>query len=141
VEEKRRPLWSSSTATRVELYCSAHATEDHEKVLTALLNVIPEELRKRYLPAIEITKTVGYHGNPITIYRLVIEGIDANEIFKHVVSSLSEEDKEHISSTLRSRLEGRRLHMRVSKQWAYLGKLRVHEGDDVIKMVFTLGHT
>jgi len=141
VEERRKTLWSSSIATRVELSCSAHATENEEKVLAALLNVVPGSLRERYAQAVGVARTVGYHGNPITIYHLIIEGPDANEVFKHVVSSLSEDDKEYVESTLRSRLEGHKLYIRISKQWAYLGGLKVHEGDDVIRIVFTLKRT
>jgi len=138
VEERPKTLWSSSTATRVELSCSAHATEDEGKVLTALLNIIPESLREQYASAVETTRTMGYHGNPITIYRLVVEGPDANEIFKHIALSLGEEDRKYIESTLSSRLERCRLYIRVSKQWAYLRRLKVYEGDDVIRIVFTL---
>ena len=138
MEGRRKTLWSSSAATRAELSCSAHATEDEGKVLAALLNVVPENLREQYAQAVETTRTMGYHGNPITIYRLVVEGPDANKIFEHVASSLSEEDREYVDSTLSDRLEGRKLYIRVSKQWAYLGRLKVYEGDDVIKIIFTL---
>ncbi len=120
---------------RVELSCFAHATEDEGKVLQALSNVLPERLRGSQRVAITEAKVEGHHGNPIIIVTARVRGQDAAAIFEYILEKLSAEDKAYISSTLKARRAGGRLYLRLDKQLAFLGVLRISEGDDVIKVV------
>ena len=122
---------------RLTLSTSAHSTEDEGKVEEALLNVLPSELRRS--AQVEKTRVVGHYGNPIVIMRLELKGDEAHRAFRHIVSSLDDLDKRLILSTLDLRLdEGGRLYLRLSKQDAYLGRLMLYEGDDIIKLVVKL---
>lgn len=123
------------TPVRIELSCSVHATEDENKVLKALWNLLPEHLRGSNKVSISSVKTRGYHGNPILIVNASISGPDAREVLEHLLSRMSNEDKTYLSTTLSARLQGGKLYMRLNKQKAYAGVIRLSEGDDVIRVV------
>jgi len=103
----------------------AHATEDLEKVKTAMENALgPQELK--------ILKTEGVHGNPIVILEAEIS--DPQEV-PRFLSRLSREDLETILRTLDNRVdEGCNLFIKLDKQSAFGGLLRLDQGDDVISV-------
>ncbi len=120
---------------RVELAAHAHATESVEKVEKALVNLVPPEAR----PRVKIVKSVmeGHYSNPITRITAVVEGGDAEALLRHLASMLDEREKAVLEATLESRYDERegRLYIRLGKQEAYLGKARLLEGDDVVRLV------
>ena len=124
---------------RIELSTSAHATEDLSKVKQALLSLIPAE----YRGSIEIEETVyeGHYGNPITRLVVRLKGKKADRVFKYIVSSLSDTDRNILKATLKNRVDERgHLYMRISKQDASQGKITLYEGDDVIRIVVTIDY-
>ena len=128
------------TPVLVELSCSVHATESEEKVLRALRNVLPAHLRESQRVTISEIRVQGYHGNPIVVIHARARGREASDIYRHIVEKLSAEDRAYIASTLKARRAGEKLYLRLDKQLAFLGVLRVNEGDDVIKVVVHFGH-
>lgn len=123
---------------RVSYRVIAHATEDLEKVGEALLNTIPPHLRERV--EIDAVKTRGYYGNEIVILSLTLKKKRAKEALKWVLCSLPPGDREFLISTLGMRADARssHLHIRLDKQEAYLGRIRLSEGSDVIKIEATI---
>lgn len=120
-------------AASVELVASCHATEDCGRVLAALKNLMPPHLRDRVIFLEEQQK--GYYGNPITIIRAsIIE--EAGEALSYIASNLPESEKRVLGLTLDLRYDQRekRLVIRLSKQDAYLGALRLLDQDDIIKL-------
>ncbi|BEP18499.1 RNA-binding protein [Pyrofollis japonicus] len=123
---------------RVEIAAHAHATEDPARVEQALLNIVPEKLR----PRLRIEKTVleGHYNNPITRIVARLDGKDAEEFVKEFASMLNEQDKKILTMIVESRYDEKsgRLFLRFSKQDAYRGEIRLHDGDDVVHVVIQL---
>jgi hypothetical protein len=120
----------------VEISTFSHATEDEDKVENAITNLLPEENRDLWLTR----KTLkGYHGDPITIVTGKIRTKKgATGVLRRVVQALSSLDQQRILDELEERLdEGGNLYIRLDKQNAYLGKVRLLETDPV-KMKFRL---
>jgi RNA binding exosome subunit len=108
----------------------AHATEDEEKVLTAVRSVLPTEL----VDAVVFRKTqlTGHHGNPITLFETRVKDKKAAQtVLERLASGLSVLDKEELSREVEQHLEKGNLYVRLDKQSAYLGKLRLSSVDPV----------
>jgi len=120
----------------METYC--HATEDLEKVETALMNIVPPSIRNK----VKITRDVlrGHHGNPIIVLRVrITDKEDAMMTVQFLSSLMTELDRKRIDDTLALRLDkSKNLYIRVDKQYAYCGLIRVMEHDDVIKIKISL---
>ncbi len=124
----------------VEISAFSHATEDEDKVEKAIKNLLPEENRDLWLTR----KTLkGYHGDPITIVAGKIRTKKgATGVLRRVVQELSSLDQQRLLDELEERLDdGGNLYIRLDKQNAYLGKVRLLETDPVkMKFRFRLPH-
>jgi len=110
-----------------------HATEDRERVLKALMELFPNDVRGRV--SIEEERLEGHYGNPIIKIVARVAGEDAVKTFHYIVSRLSRIDREALRGTLEDRVDKEgTLYFRLSKQEAYLGGLTVYEADDVIRV-------
>ena len=102
-----------------------HATEDLGRVELAMTNALgPVELSVR--------KTEGHHGNPLTIIEAVIDGErEISDFFRR----LRDEDLETVAGSLMARVdEGCNLFIRLDKQSAFQGDLRLATNDDVVSI-------
>jgi RNA binding exosome subunit len=100
-----------------------HATEDEAKVTQAL---------KFASGADEVTREVteGYHGNPIIILEVFIKEKRRSRDF---FTRLDEEVINEILGTLEKRMDDDcNLYIRLDKQEAYLGNLKMTTSDDAI---------
>ncbi len=124
--------------SRVELSTFYHSTEDPNKVRKALLNLIPERLRSEAV--IKEVITHGHYGNIIGVLRVELSGGDASETLKHIICSLSSIDRKILIATLSNRVGHRpsHLYIRVSKQDAFMGRVELMDGDDVVRIVVTV---
>ena len=124
----------------VEVSTFSHATEDEDKVENAIKNLLPEENRGLWITR----KTLkGYHGDPITIVTGKIRTKKgATGVLRRVVQEFSSLDQQRLLDELEERLdEGGNLYIRLDKQNAYLGKVRLLETDPVkMKFRFRLPH-
>jgi RNA binding exosome subunit len=108
----------------------SHATEDPDKVQTAVRNTLPEAVAKDLV----FTKTslIGHHGNPILVLeaeitdRLVLPLV--LEKFGAMLNSL---DKEQLNSEWAQHIEKKNLYLRFDKQAAFLGELRLGNIDPI----------
>jgi len=122
---------------KLEISTMAHATEDVEKVKKAILNIIDPELHKHI--KIKITTAKGYYGNPITLFKVVLRGNKASKEFSYIISRLNTTEKKLLSLSLENRIDDfNNLYIRISKQDAYLGTIKIFDGDDVIKVTASL---
>ena len=96
---------------------------------------MPPEMRSSV--SIEEHVAKGYYGNPIRRMRIRVRGREAEDVLRHILGSMEEVDREVLFSTLESRFDprGSRLYLRVSKQDAYLGKVRLYDGSDAVRVV------
>ncbi len=114
----------------VDLRIFAHATEDSDKVLASVRNLIPSESVDR----VAFTKTAltGHHGNTITLLETRIkEKKTAQQFMEKLSSSLSIMDKESLNSEIDQHLEKGNLYLRLDKQSAYLNELKLGSTDPI----------
>jgi len=74
----------------------------------------------------------GQYGDSITILRAELRGSKARRVLRHVVQSLGEEDFRKLLSEVSSRVdESGNLYVRLDKQEAYLGRVRLMDSDPI----------
>ncbi|MGC8948533.1 MAG: RNA-binding domain-containing protein [Thermoprotei archaeon] len=118
-----------------EISTFAHATEDENKVKTALMSLIPE----KYWQMVEIQRErlSGHWGNDIIHLWIELKGqSQVADLIKWLALKMSDVDKAIISSQLQLFLDQEyHIHMRFNKQKAYKSILILDdEGDDIIRV-------
>jgi len=114
----------------IDIRVFAHATEELEKILNAVRNIIPEELVETI--TFKKTSLTGHHGNPITLLEArVKEKNVVQAVFKKLASSLSPLDKEILRNEIRQHLDGGNLYIRLDKQSAYLNEVKLCTTDPI----------
>jgi len=115
----------------IEVSAISHATEDPERVYSALRNVASEEIAKKAWISRQHLK--GHHGNPIVTLIMKIRGTDLMESFiQRLASRLSDGDKQILSVEFRKHVDtDGNLYMRLDKQAALLGRLSLKQEDPI----------
>lgn len=108
----------------------AHATEDEEKVLTAVRNILPEEIGGN--AAFQKTSLTGHHGNPIILFEAKFTDKQAlNGALEKIASGLTTLDKDALNREMKLHLEKGNLYLRFDKQSAFQGKIRFSSNDPI----------
>lgn len=120
----------------VELTTLAHATEDKDKVLRAIINLFPAESN---LPGFDETKLTGFFGDPLISFRLEItKRRQGTELLEHFIKNLNSLDYSELIENLPNRMdESKNLYLRFDKQKAYQGTIKL-EMHDAIRIKFRL---
>jgi len=114
----------------VDIRVFAHATEDLDKVSTAVRNTLPEAISENTV--LQKASLTGHHGNPITLFQTKITDKKALPlVLGKIAASLSSLDKETLNSEMKLHLEKRNLYLRFDKQAAYLGELKFSSNDPI----------
>ncbi len=116
--------------SRIELSLFAHATEDEEKVLTAISNIFPFG----FFETVSVNKKIlkGEYGNPIIFFKTFIKDQNiAEAMLRKIASNLTILDKEKLLQELELHLKKRTLFLRFDKQNAYRGNLTLNNVDPV----------
>ncbi len=100
----------------------SHATEDEEKVREAIRFACGcDEVSK--------DETSGYHGNPIMVLEAKISGRKIDDFFRR----LEKQDLELLLETIEKRVDEESFFfLRLDKQLAYEGILKLSDGEDII---------
>ena len=108
----------------------AHATEDQDRVIQALRNILPEDLATNAI--FKKTNLTGHHGNPIAIIETELaERPKLPSALEKIGQSLASLDKEALNVEMKMHLEKGNLYLRFDKQQAFLGKLRFSSNDPI----------
>jgi len=108
----------------------AHATEDTEKVETAVRNLLPTELAETLI--FQKTSLTGHHGNPIILFTAQLtDKKTLPAILQKIGSALNSLDKEELCRNLKLHLEKRNLYLRFDKQAASLGDIKFTQNDPI----------
>lgn len=122
--------------SHIEIYSFCHATEDCARVEEAIRNLFPPDTRRNV--KIDFSSEEGYYKNPINILSVKILDEDLVEsILNHISTILEPIEKTILKATFDLRYDQRsgRFIVRFSKQDLFLGKPRVSDTDDVVKLV------
>jgi hypothetical protein len=115
----------------LEFRVISHATEDTKKVYTALKNLIGSETLEEVEASRE--KLEGHYGNPMIfmkgkVYRKHL----IRKILKTILEGLNRRDKQKIFYYLEKYIDSEgSFYLRLSKQEAYLGKIKLSEADPI----------
>ncbi|MEM4733220.1 MAG: RNA-binding domain-containing protein [Candidatus Bathyarchaeia archaeon] len=108
----------------------AHATEDPEKVLTAIRNTLPKELGENAV--FQKTSLTGHHKNPIILFETKLTDRQRLPLaLQKIAAGLSALDKVKLAQEIRLHLEKQNLYLRFNKQCAYQGELRLSSSDPI----------
>lgn len=123
-------LSSSVPIAYIDVRAFTHATEDAEKVLSAVRNTLPAELVDKV--AFKKTNLTGHYGNPIILLEARIkEKNHLKAFFEKLASGLSSLEKEILNSEIRQHLDKGSLYIRLDKQSAYLNELKLCSADPI----------
>ena len=114
----------------IDIRVFAHATEDLEKVMDAVHNILPTE----FVDSVTFKKAnlSGHHGNPVVLLRTRIkEKRIALATFEKLSSGLSIFEKDRLSREIMQHLEKGNLYMRLDKQAAYHNEFKLNEIDSI----------
>jgi RNA-binding protein len=120
----------------IDIRVFAHATEDPDKVQTAVQNLLPTELSQTLV--FEKTSCTGHHGNPIILFtaKLTDKKLLPTALEK-IGSGLGALDKEELNRDIKLHIEKGNLYLRFDKQSAFLGTLKFSQNDPIhIKIHF-----
>lgn len=114
----------------IDIRVFAHATENPEKVLAAVRNILPMELRENL--NFQKTGLTGHHGNPILLFetRLADKQV-LPAVLRKLGAGLPVLDKETLANDLKLHLEKRNLYLRLDKQSAFQSKPRFSQNDPI----------
>jgi len=113
----------------VEISFLAHATEDQDKVLTAVRNLF----YPKHFEELIITKKKlrGEYGNPIILYETQLRNEVAEVFLRNIGAALSFLDKESLLRKLALRLNKGNLYLRLDKQAALASKVKFCFSDPI----------
>jgi RNA binding exosome subunit len=123
-------LSSKAPVGYVDLRVFAHATEDPERALAAVRNLLPSE----YVDSVVFKKSSlsGHHGNPIVLFEARVKDRKlVQAVFAKLCSGLGLMDKEVLAGEISGHLERGNLYLRLDKQSAFLGEVRLGSVDPV----------
>ena len=125
------PLVSSKTPLAyIDVRVFAHATEDPEKVLTAVRNALPAQLAENAV--FQKTTLTGHHENPIILIETKLADRQAlPAALEKIGAGLTSLDKETLASEMKLHLEKGNLYLRFDKQSAYQNALRFAQNDPI----------
>jgi len=114
----------------IDIRVFAHATEEVDKVLNAVRNILSPELID--IVAFKKTNLTGHHGNPIILFETRIKEKNAAQtVFERLSLGLSTLDKELLNSEIKQHLDKGNLYVRLDKQSAYLNGLKLSSADSI----------
>lgn len=121
---------SKTSVTHIEIRVFAHATEDEDKVLTAVRNTLPPRISENI--TFKRSSLTGHHGNPIVLFEAKIrDKEEAKAFLQKLASSLSSLDKEVLANEIEQHVEKGCLYLRLDKQSAYLNEIRLCTTDPI----------
>ena len=129
---------SGQAIQTVEISTIAHATDDLDKVQTALTRLIPDTLKGRQLFTRRYLQ--GHYGNPIITFEArLTKSSEIDDFTTFFLSQLSNKDKLAIQRDLKlySDADGN-LYIRIDKQQTFRGIVQLGEEDPIrVRMKFT----
>ncbi len=114
----------------IDVRVFAHATENDEKVLTAVRNLLPTDLAET--ARFEKSSLTGHHGNPINLFTTQLTDKKLLPVLlEKMGSSLNALDKEELNNNIKLHVEKHNMYLRFDKQSAFLGSFKFAQTDPI----------
>ena len=114
----------------VDIRFFAHATEDVNKVIEAVQNIIPNDENIEII--FSRTRLEGHYGNLITTFQARIKNKETvKALIKKLVANITLSAKDELSRTINRYLENGSLFIRVNKQAAFKNKIKFTTSDPI----------
>jgi len=114
----------------IDVRFSVHATEDLDKVINAVQQLLPADQVEDI--AFKKKTLRGHYGNPITLFDTRIKKKKVVEaLVKHLFSNLNEQDKASLLREIDQHVEEGSLYIRLDKQAAFQGEIRLCAADPI----------
>ena len=114
----------------VDIGFFTHATEDEDKVLKAVRNLLPSVQVEDVV--FEKSSLRGHHGNPIVLFEAKIKDkAVVKAVVERLASSLSALDKETLLNEIGLHLEKGSFFIRLDKQAAFEGSFKLATADPI----------
>jgi RNA binding exosome subunit len=114
----------------IDVRVFAHATEDSEKVLVAVRNLLPLEVGEGVV--FKKTRLSGHHGNSIVFFEAkLVDRQVLPAVLQKIGAGLTSLDKEQLGGDVKLHLEKRNLYLRFDKQSAFQGEVRFSQNDPI----------
>ncbi len=126
---------AASGPLRILLSALVQATEDEEKVRTAITNLIPEDAKDNL--RIERIKLRGHYHNPlIRLDARLTHRAHVRHTLESIGQRLPEEDRKQLAKTFTARIDRKgQLFLRLDKQESYQGRIRIINRGDSIRLM------
>ena len=125
-----KQVLSQLPVTYVDFRFCAHATEDLDKVMEAVQNVLPSD----HIEDVTFKRSnlEGHYGNPITFFDARIKDKETvRALVENISANLSSWDKEALDRTMNRCVEKGSLFIRLDKQAALKGKIKFATSDPI----------
>ena len=118
---------------KIEARAYSRATEISERVSTAICGIFPEDVRQNVSFSEEMAE--GQSGDSISIVTGLLDNRSECEIsLDYMLKQMEKKDRRTIKRTLDLRLNNNCVFvLRIDKQGAFLGKIRLADNADVIR--------
>jgi len=114
----------------VDVRFCAHATEDPDKVMEAVHNVLPSDHIEDI--AFNRSNLEGHYGNPITFFETRIKDKETiRGLVENLSANLSSLDKDELGREIHRYVEKGSLYIRLDKQAALQGKIKLVTSDPI----------
>ena len=121
---------SKPSIAYINIRVFAHATEDPEKVQTAIRNMLPQEMTDTLV--FEKSNLTGHYGNSIDLFTAILTDKKLlPNVLEKIGDGLSSLDKEAFCTDFKLHLEKSNLYLRFDKQSAYLGNFKFTQNDPI----------
>lgn len=121
------PIFFKMEILSAEVSTFVHVTEDPEKVLRCLDNLMPFEYE------LVETRTTGQFGNPIKIFSSNIKKKShIDELIAHLKNEIPERDLESLMENLDERMEKGNMYIRLEKDSLFHGILKLGKGIQLV---------
>lgn len=114
----------------VDIRFCAHATEDLDKVILAVQNVLPSG----HVEDITFNRSSveGHYGNPITLFETRIKNKETiKALVENLSANLSSVDKEELGREINKHVEEGSLYLRLDKQAALHNRIKLATSDPI----------
>ena len=127
------------TIVKVELSFSVHATEDVEKNMKAIQNIVPPEIIEDSI--IKQEKLEGGYGNPIEFFQVTFtRKKEIDIVIQNIALKLSSKEKKSLAEEFSERFDRDKstLYLRITKESASKNKLQITSSSSAIKIAIKL---